>query len=167
MSTKIGNEDNTEKSRHEMYEEFLNQNVQVFSTPNKIKLSDFEIDWQSLTGSFNLTLDGILTKERMGFRPEASGKPTLVFPVYQAPYGLPTSYSTISITWETEYCILKQLKILLPRVGYHYLENDVIKSKYCDLNLNVLDESTLSEIKKKVMDSNLTLEFDMSYDFKV
>jgi hypothetical protein len=167
MSTKIGNEDNTEKSRHQMYEEFLNQNVQVFSTPQKIKLSEFQIDWESLSGSFNLTLDGVQTKERMGFCPEVSGKPSLVFPVYHAPYGIPSSYSSVRITWETEYCILKQLKILLPRVGYHYLENDVIKSKYCDLNLNILDESTLSKIKKKVMNPDIRLEFDMSYDFKV
>lgn len=167
MSTKIGNEDNTEKSRHQMYEEFLNQNVQVFSTPQKIKLSEFQIDWESLSGSFNLTLDGVQTKERMGFCPEVSGKPSLVFPVYHAPYGIPSSYSSVRITWETEYCILKQLKTLLPRIGYHYLENDVIKSKYCDLNLNILDQSTLSKIKKKVMNPDLRLEFDMSYDFKV
>lgn len=156
-----------EKTRGQLYQEWLDEHVQVFPTPRKIKLNEFDIDWGSLSGSFKLTLDGVLAKERMGFRPEISGKPTLVFPVYQAPYGIPTSYSTISITWETEYCILKQLKILLPRAGYHYIENDVIKSKYCDLSRNILDELTLNEIKKKVMDPNLTLEFDMSYDFKI
>lgn len=167
MTNGTDKKEGAEKSRNEMYQEFLNQNVQVFSTPQRIKLSEFQIDWESLSGSFNLTLDGVQTKERMGFCPEVSGKPSLVFPVYHAPYGIPSSYSSVRITWETEFCILKQLKILLPRVGYHYLENDVIKSKYCDLNLNILDESTLYEIKKKVMDPNLTLEFDMSYDFKI
>lgn len=158
---------NTEKPRWELYQDFLNENVQVFPTPKRIKLSEFEIDWEKLSGSFNLTLDGVLAKERMRFCPEASGKPTLVFPVYQAPYGIPTSYSTISIPWETEYCILKQLKLLLPRAGYHFIEDDVIKSKYCDLNRNILDESTLNRIKNKVMDPHLKLEFDMSYDFKI
>lgn len=157
----------TDKTRNEMYQEFLNENVQVFSTPKKIKLSEFNIDWESLSGSFNLMLDGVLTKERIGFRREVSGKPTLVFPVYHAPYGIPSSYSSIRITWETEYCILKQLKLLLPRSGNHYVENNEIKFEYCDLNLRKLDESTLNEIKNKVMDPNLTLEFDMSFDFKI
>jgi hypothetical protein len=167
MTNGTDKKEGAEKSRNEMYQEFLNENVQVFSTPQRIKLSEFQIDWKSLSGSFNLTLDGVQTKERMGFCPEVSGKPRLVFPVYHAPYGIPSSYSSVKITWETEYCILKQLKLLLPRVGYHYLENDEIKSKYCDLDRNILDESTVSKIKKKVMDPNLNLEFDMSYDFKI
>lgn len=156
-----------EKTRNEMLQEWLNDNVQVFSTPQKIKLSEFQVDWEKLSGSFNLSLDGVSAKERIGFSPEVSGKPSLNFPIYHSPLGVPCSYSVIKITWETEYCILKQLKLLLPRVGYHYIENDVIKLEYCDLNLNILDESTLVEIKNKVMNPNLTLEFDMSYDFKV
>lgn len=157
----------TEKTRNELYQEWLDENVQVFSTPNKIKLSEFEIDWESLSGSFILTLDDVSTKERMGFRREVSGKPTLVFPVYHASYGIPSSYSSISITWETEYCILKQLKMLLPRSGNHYIENGEIKFEYCDLSLKKIDEVTLNQIKAKVTDPNLTLEFDMSYDFKI
>ena len=157
----------TEKTRNEMLQDWLNENVQVFATPKKIKLSEFKVDWEKLSGSFNLTLDGVSTKERIGFSPEISGKPTLNFPVYHSPLGVPCSYSLIQITWETEYCILKQLKMLLPRAGGYFLENDVIKHQYCDLNRNILDESTVSEIKTKVMDPNLTLEFDMSFDFKV
>lgn len=156
-----------EKSRNEMLQEWLNENVQVFSTPKKIKLNEFQVDWEKLSGSFNLNLDGVSAKERIGFSPEVSGKPALNFPIYHSPLGVPCSYSVIQITWETEYCILKQLKMLLPRTGYYFIENDSIKFKYCDLNLNILDESTVSEIKKKVMDPNLNLEFDMSYDFRI
>jgi hypothetical protein len=148
----------TEKTRNEMYQEWLDEHVQVFPTPQKIKLSEFQVDWESLSGSFNLTLDGVSTKERLGFCPEMSGKPKLVFPVYHAPYGIPSSYSSVKITWETEYCILKQLKMLLPRFG---------DGEMCDLNRNKLDDSTLECIKKKVTDPNLVLEFDMSYDFKI
>jgi hypothetical protein len=158
----------TEKTtRNEMYQQWLDENVQVFPTPQKIKLSEFQVDWKTLSGSFNLTMDGISTKERINFRPEVSGKPTLFFPVYHAPYGIPTSYSSISITWETEYCILKQLKILLPRAGGHFLDGDEIKFEYWDLNRNKLDDSTLEGIKKKVTDPDLILEFDMSYDYKI
>ena len=157
----------TEKTRNEMLQEWLNENVQTFQTPQKIKLSNFEVDWKKLKGSFNLTLDGISTKERIGFSPEVSGKPSLNFPIYHSPLGVPCSYSLVKITWETEYCILKQLKMLLPRTGYSYIENDEVKTQYCDLNLNILDDSNLSEIKNKVMNPNLTLEFDMSYDFKI
>ena len=156
-----------DKTRKEKLQEWLNENVQVFPTPQKIKLSDFQVDWEKLKGSFNLTLDGISTKERIGFSPEVSGKPTLNFPVYHSPLGVPCSYSLIEITWETEFCILKQLKMLLPRTGYHYIEDDIIKFRYCDLNLNILDDWSLTEIKNKVMNPNLTLEFDMSYDFKI
>jgi hypothetical protein len=147
-----------EKTRNEMYQEWLDEHVQVFPTPQKIKLNEFQVDWLSLSGSFNLTLDGVSTKERLGFCPEMSGKPKLVFPVYHAPYGIPSSYSSVKITWETEYCILKQLKMLLPRFG---------DGEMCDLNRNKLDDSTLECIKKKVTDPNLILEFDMSYDFKI
>jgi hypothetical protein len=132
-----------------MLQEWLNENVQTFPTPKKIKLSNFKVDWTNLSGSFKMILDGVFIKERMEFSPEASGKPTLYYPMVHSPLGVPCSYSLIQITWETEYCILKQLKMLLPRACYHFIENDVIKSKYCDLNLNILDESTLNEIKKK------------------
>jgi hypothetical protein len=141
-----------------MYEEFLNDHVQVFPTPRKIIMSNFDIDWEALSGSFNLTLDGISAKERLGFCPEMSGKPRLVFPVYHAPYGIPSSYSSVRITWETEYCILKQLKMLLPRF---------FDGEMCDLNRHKLDKASLTQIKKRVMDPNLSLEFDMSYDFKI
>ena len=141
-----------------MYEEFLNDHVQVFLTPQKIIMSNFDIDWEALSGSFNLTLDGISTKERLGFCPEMAGKPKLVFPVYHAPYGIPSSYSSVRITWETEYCILKKLKMLLPRF---------VDGEMCDLNRHKLDKTSLSKIKKRVMDPNLILEFDMSYDFKI
>jgi hypothetical protein len=157
----------TEKTRNEMLQEWLNENVQTFSTPKKMKLSNFQVDWKTLSGSFNLTLDGVFIKERMKFSPEASGKPTLYYPMFHSPLGVPCSYSLIQITWETEYCILKQLKMLLPRTGYSHIEDNEIKTHYCDLNLNILDELTVNEIKEKVMDPNLTLEFDMSYDFKV
>ncbi len=156
-----------ERPRDEMVQEWLNDNVQVFSTPQKIKLSEFQVDWEKLSGSFNLTLDDVSAKERIEFSPEVSGKPSLNFPMYHSPLGVPASYSVIKITWETEYCILKQLKMLLPRSCNHFEENGEIKFEYCDLNLNILDESTLNKIKNKVMDSNLTLEFDMSYDFRV
>ena len=158
MSTKITHLSNTEKSRSEMYDEFLNENVQVFQTPEKIILSNFDIEWEALTGSFNLSLDGVSTKERVGFCPEMAGKPKLVFPVYHAPYGIPSSYSSVRITWETEYCILKQLKIILPRF---------VNGEMCDLNRHKLDKASLSQIKKRVMNPNLTLEFDMSYYFKM
>ena len=157
----------TEKTRNEMLQEWLNENVQTFPTPKKIKLSNFQVNWKTLSGSFNLTLDGVFIKEKMKFSPEASGKPTLYYPMFHSPLGVPCSYSLIQITWETEYCILKQLKMLLPRTGYSYIEDNEVKTHYCDLNLNILDELTVNEIKKKVMDPNLTLEFDMSYDFKV
>ena len=141
-----------------MLQEWLNENVQTFPTPQKIKLSNFQVDWKRLSGSFNLTLDGVFIKERMKFSPEASGKPTLYYPMFHSPLGVPCSYSLIQITWETEYCILKQLKMLLPRFG---------DGEMCDLNRNKLDDSTLECIKKKVTDPNLILEFDMSYDFKI
>ena len=148
----------TEKTRNEMLQEWLNENVQVFPTPNKIKLTNFEVLWEHLSGSFNMTLDGVFINERMNFSPEASGKPTLYYPMFHSPLGVPCSYSLIKITWETEYCILKQLKMLLPRFG---------DGEMCDLNRNKLDDSTLECIKKKVTDPNLILEFDMSYDFKI
>lgn len=159
--------DTAEKTRIKLLQEWLNENVQVFPTPQKIKLSNFEVDWKTLSGTFNMTLDGVFISESMRFSPEASGKPTLYYPMVHSPLGVPASYSLLQITWETEYCILKQLKMLLPRIGYHNIENDVVKIYYCDLNRNILDESTANEIKKKVTDPNLTLEFDMSYDFKI
>ena len=106
-----------EKTRMEMLQEWLNENVQVFPSPKMIKLSNFEVNWEHLSGSFNLTLDNVFIKDRMNFSPEASGKPTLYYPMFHSPLGVPCSYSLIKITWETEYCILKQLKMLLPRFG--------------------------------------------------
>lgn len=167
MFIEIENESNAEKRRKVLLQEWLNEHVQVFTTPQKIKLCNFDVDWEKLSGSFNLSLDGVLAKERIRFSPEESGKPSLNFPMYHSPLGVPASYSVIEITWETEYCILKQLKMLLPRGNYFYEENGDIRFKYCDLNLNILDDSTLSEIKKKVMNPNLALEFDMSHDFTI
>ena len=57
----------TEKTRNEMLQEWLNENVQVFPTPKKIKLTNFEVLWEHLSGSFNMTLDGVFINERMNF----------------------------------------------------------------------------------------------------
>ena len=67
---------------------WLDENVQCYPTPKKVMLSEFEIDWRTLSGSFRVDLDGVQLPKRFRFGVELTDRPTLFFPMFHSPCGV-------------------------------------------------------------------------------
>lgn len=101
---------------------WLKENVVHYPTPHQITMSEFELDWSTLDGSFKLSLDDIDIAERPGISLEITGWMGFGMPAFQVPFSLPLSYSLHDFTSETENAIEHGLHQLLPRlygVGPH------------------------------------------------
>jgi hypothetical protein len=103
---------------------WLDKNVPRYPTPQSVHLRNFEIDWKSLKGSFEIILDDTPLSERFSMSLEITGWMRFWMPMIHSPLGAPASYGAIDLTSETCDAIEKGLKQLLPRlygVGLHPL----------------------------------------------
>ena len=65
---------NDEIQQHiESVRAWLDENVRAFPTPREVTLSEFDIDWNTLAGSFRVALDGEPLPERMRLSLEITG----------------------------------------------------------------------------------------------
>lgn len=131
---------------------WLKDNVQVYSNPKLIVLSNFIVDWSSASGSFELAIDGVLLDDRIKFAPEMSGKSTLYYPVFNSPLGAPASYGKYEIHWQVQNLILKAVQETIPR----------FLGVYCDNQRNPLTEDVLNNIKHKVSDNEFSVKLDVN-----
>ena len=130
---------------------WLKDNVKVYSNPKLVVLSNFIVDWDSASGSFDLTIDGDLLEDRINFAPELSGKSTLYFPVFNSPLGAPASYGKYDIHWQVENLILKAVQETIPRV---------LDGVYCDSQRNPIAEDLFSDIQQRVSENNFSVKLD-------
>jgi hypothetical protein len=100
----------------ELVRTWLDENVRVYPTPHEITLSEFQIDWDRLTGSFRLAFDGELLMERLRFDLELSGWLRYRTPMFHSPLGAPASYPAVEFTNETRRAIDAGLRATLPRL---------------------------------------------------
>lgn len=97
-------------------ERWLDDNVRVVPAPRAVTLSDFEIDWSKLTGSFTLALDGEPLPDRFRFDLEITGWLRWQMPMFHSPLGAPASYAAYEFTPETRRAIDEALRAVLPRL---------------------------------------------------
>lgn len=123
LSQKSATAQPTDKTWHEIRQEhisevhqWLEQNVKVYTTPKVVTLSAFEIDWEKLSGTFEVSFDNEPLEQRMYFYLEPSGKVAYAKPMFVSPLGAPASYAAIELTKETEEAILKGLHETIPSV---------------------------------------------------
>ena len=102
--------------RLEKLHNFLRGNVVSPSTPRVITLSDFEFDIKDFKGSFRLTLDSDVMKERFRFGIEIDGKYEISPPFHISPMGVPASFPKIQLTEETTAEITRLINEFFPKI---------------------------------------------------
>lgn len=96
--------------------QWLEENVAVYPTPNQVTLSEFEVDWDVLEGSFQVSLDDTRLEDRFRFGVAQNGKPKVFLPMFHSPLGAPASYAAVEVTDETSKAILQALHRAVPHV---------------------------------------------------
>lgn len=107
--------ESVETHRQEI-QQWLEDNVQSYSTPQRVTLKQFDVNWQELSGVFSVELDGLQLPTKFRFQLEASGKTSVRLPMIHSPMGAPASYRAVEITEATEAAIAKALHQTIPRI---------------------------------------------------
>ena len=95
---------------------WLKANVKSYPPPSRLELSSFRTERETLKGSFDLSLDGVLLSERMNFTLADSGWVELRIPLFHSPLGAPASYAAFEFSEETELAIGNALRQAIPRI---------------------------------------------------
>ena len=95
---------------------WLDENVQVFTEPQSVTLSDFVVDWNEFSGDFRVFLDSAELPDKLRFGLNASGKTDFYLPMFHSPLGAPASYAAIELTPRTLEAIKQGLHKTIPHV---------------------------------------------------
>ena len=95
---------------------WLDENVQVFTEPQSVTLSDFVVDWNEFIGDFRVFLDSVELPAKLRFGLNASGKTDFYLPMFHSPLGAPASYAAIELTPKTLEAIKQGLHKTIPHV---------------------------------------------------
>ncbi len=95
---------------------WLDQNITSHSTPMAIALTDFDVDWDRMTGYFYLILDGVRIQDAFSLSLGQNGLMQHNPPLFCSPLGAPASYAAVDLTDETNAAIAKALKLIFPRL---------------------------------------------------
>lgn len=122
--------DQTTKQHFEQVRLWLDENVRTYPSPKQVTLSQFQVDWESLCGSFALSLDNEPLPQRLRFTLEESGRTRVQLPTFHSPLGAPASYAAIEFTEKTTRAILNALHDTIPRVKGLGIDRDTGKPIY-------------------------------------
>jgi hypothetical protein len=112
-------EDPPPASRSELLGVWLEDNVFAPPSPKKVTLSHIEFDWESLDGSFRLTLDNLVIKDTFALTIDIAGQIKFCPPMFHSPLGAPASYAAVTLTQATCSTVQKALELLFPKLrGY-------------------------------------------------
>lgn len=89
---------------------WLDANVIHHPEPISVVLSDFEVDWAELCGSFILSLDLVEIQPRIKFSLDSNGWMRFWMPMHHSPMGVPASYAMFELTDATNKAIYSALK---------------------------------------------------------
>ncbi len=143
--------DDETRQHIERVREWLDENVRVYPTPREATLSAFEFDWNSLAGSFQVSLDRDVLPERLRFGLEISGWLYFYLPLFISPLGAPASYPAVEFTEETRRAITEGLHATLPRMlGYGIVrENGKEIGALTPLSERIVDRARFESAKVK------------------
>lgn len=133
-------------------EAWLDENVIQYPTPAKVTLSDFQLDWQSVCGSFVLAFDEVLVSDRFKLSLGDNGRLKFWMPMFISPLEAPASYAAVEFTDDTRNAINDGLSLLIPKFagfGLHPLTREFV-SQSTPLHDRVLDPEGL-EISKRLL----------------
>ena len=133
-------------------QEWLDANVVTHNQPKNISLSGFEIDWNDLSGSFDLAFDETVLSERIKFSLESNGRMKFWMPMFHSPLGAPASYAAFEMSDSTKDAIdsaLYEAFSSFRPMGWNK-DIDVIITSSTPMLERVFDQARFSEIKKVV-----------------
>lgn len=137
---------------------WLDENVIKYPTPEKVTLSDFQLDWLKVTGTFVLEFDGTLIGDRFELSLGDNGRLKFSMPMFHSPLGVPVSYAVVEFTDDTRNAINDGLSLLIPKFagfGRHPLSLEFIHQS-TPLQERVLDPEGL-EISKRLLSGNFSV----------
>jgi len=130
---------------------WLEENVQMYSEPNTVTLSSFQVDWSNFSGQFKVAFDHVVLPEDFRFGLEASGKTMFYMPMFHSPLGAPASYAAIEITENTKTAILNGLRKTFPRLKGAGLDKETRREiTFHSPPETRVDAKTLTLAKEKV-----------------
>ena len=106
---------------------WLDANVIHYPDPQSVNLSDFEIDWDELCGSFTLSLDSTKVESRIRFSLDSTEWIRFWMPMHHSPLGVPASYGMFEITQATQAAIDEALREAFGRFRPLGLNKDIGK----------------------------------------
>jgi hypothetical protein len=134
------------------------QNVIRYQTPAKVTLSDFQLDWQNVCGSFVLAFDEVIVPDRVALSLGDNGRFNFSIPTLASPHGVPDSKANVEFTDDTQHAIHAGLGLVTPQFascGVHPLTHQLIQP-LTPLHERVLDPEGL-EISKRLLSGSFSV----------
>jgi hypothetical protein len=147
-------------NRREALSRWLDANVKTYPTPETVTLSDFEIDLDDLSGTFQVALDRQAIDYAFSFGIQGNGTPNLFWPMFHSPLGVPASYAALHITNDTESAIELALSHLLPRLRPFGLNRSTGKS--IDMTTSIEDRILEPEKLSKLLQVTGSKSFQLT-----
>ncbi len=139
-------------------EAWLDGNVIQYPTPAKVTLSDFQLDWHKVAGSFVLEFDDELVGDRFELSLGDNGRLKFGTPMFISPLGAPASYAAVEFTEDTREAIDDGLSLLVPKFagfGLHPLTREFVTQSTPQQD-RVMDPEGL-EISKRLLSGNFSV----------
>jgi hypothetical protein len=134
--------------RLELVKVWLEDNVVAPPTPSEITIYGIDFDWEHLRGSFRLTLDNLVLKDRFDLSIDIAGQVQFCPPMFHSPLGAPASYVAVSLNSETSAAVSSTLKTIFPRLRGYGLYEDLGLEIYGDSPLEdrIIDRAQFTEM---------------------
>jgi hypothetical protein len=151
--------DDYTQRRIERVSAWFDENVRVYPTPREVTLSEFEIDWDKLAGSFRLAFDGEPLPDRFRFSLEITGWLQHQAPMFVSPLDVPASYAAVEFTDDTRRAIDDGLRATLPRLhGYGIVrESGKEIGAFTPLAERIVDRAQFESAKAKASASEYSI----------
>ena len=95
---------------------WVDENVVSYPTPRAVTLSEFEVDWEQMSGRFYVSLDGQRIEDPFRLSLEQNGWVQFHPPMFTSPLGAPASYRAVDLTADTLETLTKALRSIFPRL---------------------------------------------------
>jgi hypothetical protein len=142
-----------DRSEHvKQVHEWVEKNMQRFSTPKYLVIDDIEFDWADFGGSFSLQLDEVKIEEKFDLSLGIDGKYYNCVPIFGSPLGAPASFAAIELSVETGEAITKALNQMFPKMlpfGLHPVSKQFINSR-TPVSERILDKNSIKPLKKLI-----------------
>lgn len=140
-------------------EGWLESNVTHHPEPKNVTLSEFEVDWAELSGSFVLALDSLRIEPKIRFSLDINGRMRFWMPMHHSPMGVPASYAMFELTDTTNNAIERALKEVFGRFRPLGLNKDInqLITGITPILDRVLEDNPLELIRERLSAGNFLI----------